>query len=30
MENKLLYLEGEGGFAYTIEDPPELPLDGIR
>lgn len=23
------YLEREGGFAYTIEDPPELPLDGI-
>ncbi|MGN0904269.1 MAG: ATPase, T2SS/T4P/T4SS family [Alphaproteobacteria bacterium] len=23
------YMEREGGFAYTIEDPPELPLDGI-
>ncbi|MBP5160570.1 MAG: Flp pilus assembly complex ATPase component TadA [Alphaproteobacteria bacterium] len=23
------YLENEGGFAYTIEDPPEMPLDGI-
>jgi len=23
------YLEMEGGFAYTIEDPPEMPLDGI-
>lgn len=23
------YLESEGGFAYTIEDPPELPLDGL-
>ena len=23
------YLEREGGFAYTIEDPPEMPLDGI-
>lgn len=23
------YLEREGGFAYTIEDPPELPLDGV-
>lgn len=23
------YLEKEGGFAYTIEDPPELPLDGL-
>ena len=22
------YLETEGGFAYTIEDPPEMPLDG--
>ncbi len=23
------FLEREGGFCYTIEDPPELPLDGI-
>ena len=23
------YLEREGGFAYTIEDPPEMPLDGV-
>lgn len=23
------FLETEGGFAYTIEDPPEMPLDGI-
>ena len=23
------FLENEGGFAYTIEDPPEMPLDGI-
>ena len=23
------YLEMEGGFMYTIEDPPEMPLDGI-
>lgn len=23
------FMEREGGFAYTIEDPPELPLDGI-
>ncbi len=23
------YMEREGGYAYTIEDPPELPLDGI-
>lgn len=23
------YLETEGGFAYTIEDPPEMPLDGL-
>ncbi len=23
------YLTREGGYAYTIEDPPELPLDGI-
>ncbi|MCK5297227.1 MAG: Flp pilus assembly complex ATPase component TadA [Alphaproteobacteria bacterium] len=23
------YLEREGGFAYTIEDPPEMPLDGL-
>lgn len=23
------FLEREGGFAYTIEDPPELPLDGL-
>lgn len=23
------FLEREGGFAYTIEDPPELPLDGV-
>jgi len=23
------YLENEGGFAYTIEDPPEMPLDGV-
>lgn len=23
------YLEDEGGFAYTIEDPPEMPLDGV-
>ena len=23
------FLENEGGFAYTIEDPPEMPLDGV-
>ncbi|MCQ2914106.1 MAG: Flp pilus assembly complex ATPase component TadA [Alphaproteobacteria bacterium] len=23
------FLEREGGFAYTIEDPPEMPLDGL-
>ncbi len=23
------FLENEGGFAYTIEDPPEMPLDGL-
>lgn len=23
------FLETEGGFAYTIEDPPEMPLDGL-
>lgn len=23
------FLEREGGYAYTIEDPPEMPLDGI-
>ena len=23
------YLENDGGFAYTIEDPPEMPLDGL-
>lgn len=23
------YLEIDGGFAYTIEDPPEMPLDGL-
>ncbi len=23
------YLEREGGFCYTIEDPPEMPLDGV-
>lgn len=23
------FLETEGGFAYTIEDPPEMPLDGV-
>ncbi|MCQ2966177.1 MAG: GspE family protein [Alphaproteobacteria bacterium] len=23
------FLEREGGFAYTIEDPPEMPLDGV-
>lgn len=23
------YLENDGGFAYTIEDPPEMPLDGV-
>lgn len=23
------YLETSGGFAYTIEDPPEMPLDGV-
>ena len=23
------YLETKGGFAYTIEDPPEMPLDGV-
>ena len=23
------YLENEGGFAYTIEDPPEMPMDGV-
>ncbi len=23
------FLEREGGFCYTIEDPPELPLDGV-
>ena len=23
------YLQTEGGFAYTIEDPPEMPLDGV-
>lgn len=23
------YLENDGGFVYTIEDPPEMPLDGL-
>ncbi|MBO5997236.1 MAG: Flp pilus assembly complex ATPase component TadA [Alphaproteobacteria bacterium] len=23
------FLENEGGFAYTVEDPPEMPLDGV-
>lgn len=23
------FLENEGGFAYTVEDPPEMPLDGL-
>lgn len=23
------FLENEGGFAYTIEDPPEMPMDGL-
>lgn len=23
------YLENEGGFLYTVEDPPEMPLDGL-
>ncbi len=23
------FMETEGGFAYTIEDPPEMPLDGV-
>ena len=23
------FLETEGGFAYTVEDPPEMPLDGV-
>ena len=23
------FLENEGGFAYTIDDPPEMPLDGL-
>ncbi len=23
------FLENEGGFAYTIEDPPEMPMDGV-
>lgn len=23
------FLENEGGFAYTVEDPPEMPMDGI-